>query len=580
MNELPQIPGYRIDKKIGQGGMADVYLGVQENLDRQVAIKILLPALFRDQQFAIRFLKEARTAAKMVHPNIITIHDVGEAEGSHYIVMEYLEESLQGRLKRKAIGGPDDALRIIRMVAQALDYAHQKGFIHRDIKPDNIMFRPDGTAVLVDFGIARAVDSNTKLTGTGMSIGTPHYMSPEQCRGEQIDGRTDIYALGVQFYELLTGDVPYKAENTTGIILKHIQEPIPKLPARLAQYQRFIDQMMAKDRDLRIQSAAHLISAIDSAATTGELAATAPGTTPLRQMPLAEQPTLNLNTPTTVIPPPTGETATPKKRALPAILTVVILVLSVGIVYLVMQGGKGPADGPGTHRPPQHPPPEHRPPGPPPPKHEPGKETQGRINLQQDQKDQLDSLQVDPGQMGKLPTKNPDTPIYTGPPTTSSQEREKHPPGRKHPPRIFVGASQPPPKRGSEGDGPRGDIETIQFQQAATETQKRFNATMSSLSISVSPRIRRIYGQVEAALSVDRHGQIYIQPGSAKYNVTVEPNLPRLRKRIMNKIRHTITTLRLPAPKDTLQNPVRIEDWQVKYKLVHRKGEISLQKKE
>ncbi|UCH97788.1 MAG: serine/threonine protein kinase, partial [Candidatus Aminicenantes bacterium] len=208
MTKLPQIPGYRMIKKLGQGGMADVYLGVQEKLQRHVAVKVMIPSLFRDELFSKRFIKEAQTAAQLNHPNIITIHDVGEAEDSYFIVMEYLGESLSNRLRQTGCLPPKKALKIVKMIASALDYAHKKGFIHRDIKPDNIMFRSDGTVVLVDFGIARAIDSSTHLTRTGMSIGTPHYMSPEQCKGEKIDGRSDIYSLGVQLYEILTGDVP------------------------------------------------------------------------------------------------------------------------------------------------------------------------------------------------------------------------------------------------------------------------------------------------------------------------------------------------------------------------------------
>ena len=290
MTKLPQIPGYRITKKLGQGGMADVYLGVQENLEREVAIKVLIPSLFRDQQFSLRFIKEAQTAAKLAHPNIITIHDVGEVGDSYYIVMEYLQQSLNDRIKKLGTLEPHEALKIVKMIAAALEYAHKKGFIHRDIKPDNIMFRPDGTAVLVDFGIARAIDSTTRLTRTGMSIGTPHYMSPEQCKGEKIDGRSDIYSLGVQLFELLTGNVPYKAENTAGIILKHIQEPVPKLPAPLSQYQSLIGKMMAKDRKMRVQSGAELINFIGGLVTAQETFPILPLTSP--EVITQEQPTV------------------------------------------------------------------------------------------------------------------------------------------------------------------------------------------------------------------------------------------------------------------------------------------------
>jgi len=263
MNGFPEISGYRIERELGTGGMATVYLAVQENLNRQVAIKVLSPVLLADKQFIQRFLQEAETAANLHHSNIVPIHDIGRSDNFNYIVMEYLEESLKDRIKQGPIG-PKVALDIVNQMARALDYAHAEGFVHRDIKPENIMFRRDGTPVLTDFGIARAMDSATKLTKTGISIGTPYYMSPEQARGEKLDGRADIYSLGVVFYEMLTGSVPFDAENTVAIVLKHIQEPIPRLPPHLTLYQPLIDSMMAKERDARARSEVELIGLIEA----------------------------------------------------------------------------------------------------------------------------------------------------------------------------------------------------------------------------------------------------------------------------------------------------------------------------
>ncbi len=217
MPDLPSIPGYRIEKEIGSGGMATVYLGVQEKLNRRTAIKVLEPLLLKDPNFAKRFLKEAETAANLSHPGIVHIYDVGRSENYYYMVMEYLEGgSIKDRIQRGPMD-PNEAMTIIRQVAAALQYAHDQGYIHRDIKPDNIMFRKDGSTVITDFGIARAVDSTTKLTKTGMSIGTPHYMSPEQARGKTLDGRSDIYALGIVLYEMLTGHVPFDADDSVAI---------------------------------------------------------------------------------------------------------------------------------------------------------------------------------------------------------------------------------------------------------------------------------------------------------------------------------------------------------------------------
>jgi serine/threonine protein kinase len=258
---FPRIPGYTIEKKLGRGGMADVYLGIQEALDRKVAIKILNPDMIKNPQLLQRFLNEARTASRLAHPNIVTIHDVAQIDHTCYIVMEYLQESLVDRIKfspdRKI--EPKEALRILEQVAHALTYAHDQGFIHRDIKPDNILFRKDNTPVLVDFGIARTVESDNRLTTDGMIIGTPHYMSPEQCRGEETDAQSDIYSLGIVFYEMLTGGIPYKANSAAGILVKHIQAPIPQLSGPLTKYQPLVDKMMKKEKSERVRGGLELL---------------------------------------------------------------------------------------------------------------------------------------------------------------------------------------------------------------------------------------------------------------------------------------------------------------------------------
>lgn len=264
MKKFPEIPGYRFIKLIGRGGMADVYLAVQQKLDRMVAVKVLLPEIFRSKVSLKRFIREAKTLSRLVHPNIITVYDVGQVGESYYIVMEYLQDSLKERIRSKGKMDPPQALHVIRQVAGALYYAHKVGFIHRDIKPDNIMFRKDGTPVILDFGIARPIESETKLTKTGMSIGTPNYISPEQARGDKVDGRSDIYSLGVVLYELLTGKVPYHSENTLGVVIKHIQEPIPQLTGKLKKYQHLLNKMMHKDKAHRVRSERELNEIIKS----------------------------------------------------------------------------------------------------------------------------------------------------------------------------------------------------------------------------------------------------------------------------------------------------------------------------
>ena len=259
---LPQIPGFTIHKTLGSGGMAQVYLATQNSMDREVAIKVLSPQLLVDPSFGERFLREAHISAKLAHPHIVAIIDVGIADGLHYIAMEYQPGGdLSDRIKKGLT--EKESVRIIKDIAQALDYAHANGFIHRDIKPDNILFSRSGSTVLSDFGIARAADGDSKLTSTGSVIGTPHYMSPEQAMGTPLDGRADLYSLGIMFYQLLVGTVPFSGDSAMSIGIKHIRDPIPKLPAHLVKYEAVIDKLLAKDPEDRWKTAADVIRALE-----------------------------------------------------------------------------------------------------------------------------------------------------------------------------------------------------------------------------------------------------------------------------------------------------------------------------
>lgn len=257
-----QIPGYRVIRKINQGGMSTVYLAIQISVGRVVALKVMNPQLNNDPAFSERFQREANIVGQLSHPNIVSIYDIGRHEDLNYIAMDYLPNGTVHDKMANGISG-EEALRITRQMASALDHSHEKGYIHRDIKPENILFRSDNSAVLSDFGVARGVATNSRMTQVGTVVGTPHYMSPEQTKGKQIDGRSDLYSLGVVLFEMLTGSVPYQGDEAVTIALKHISAPIPKLPMQYLAYQKIIDKLLAKDPDQRYQRGRDLVSAIE-----------------------------------------------------------------------------------------------------------------------------------------------------------------------------------------------------------------------------------------------------------------------------------------------------------------------------
>ncbi len=257
-----QIPGYRIEAPIGSGAMATVHLAIQESLERRVALKIMAAALGADTSFCKRFLKEGRIIAQLSHPHIVTIYDIGVFQDHYYMAMEYLGG---GSLKERLLQGlsVEECLLILEQIAKPLGYAHKHGFIHRDVKPANILFRKNGSAVLSDFGIAKGLSDNTQLTAMGWTLGTPNYMSPEQALGQPVDARSDLYSLGIVFFELLTGTRPYQAEDSFRTAMLHVQEPIPRLPEPKAHCQDLIDRLMAKKPDERFSDAEELVEAIE-----------------------------------------------------------------------------------------------------------------------------------------------------------------------------------------------------------------------------------------------------------------------------------------------------------------------------
>ncbi|MGH7509944.1 MAG: protein kinase domain-containing protein [Gemmatimonadales bacterium] len=254
---------YEIIEELGRGGMAMVYRAKDRQLEREVAVKVLPFSLAFDTEFVERFQREARTAAQLEHPNIISIYRVGRSGRVIYFVMKFLRGgSLSTVLGTRKKLTPPEIRRLLLEAGSALGYAAQRGIVHRDIKPDNFMFDEFGQSVLTDFGIAKAA-SGQKLTGTGMSIGTPHYMSPEQARAQPIDGRSDIYSLGVVAYQCLTGTVPYDGEDSFSIGYKHITEPIPTPNLVTADERRLfevIKRMLMKDPFDRYQSCEELVA--------------------------------------------------------------------------------------------------------------------------------------------------------------------------------------------------------------------------------------------------------------------------------------------------------------------------------
>jgi serine/threonine-protein kinase len=272
---------YEVEREIGRGGMGIVYLARDVRLKRPVAIKLLPPELAFRSEIRSRFLREAETAAQLSHPNIVPIFSVDEREGLVYFIMGYIAGGNLGmRLAERGRMDPENTRRILRETADALAYAHARGVVHRDIKPDNILLcaDDDDRAVVTDFGIARAVSegADSRLTATGMAIGTPTYMSPEQAAGERdIDGRSDLYSLGVVGYQMLTGVPPFSANSTPALLVKHLSEVPTPVSERVAgvpdDLARAVMLMLEKDPESRFPNAEALVTALEQRAIPAEL---------------------------------------------------------------------------------------------------------------------------------------------------------------------------------------------------------------------------------------------------------------------------------------------------------------------
>lgn len=258
---LPDITGYRLLRVIGHGGMATVYLGTQLSLGRDVAIKVMLPEALADEVSRRRFENEARTIARLEHPNIVGIHEVGRTEaGLPWYAMPHLPH---GHLGSRDLTGDHARVRdVLRALLSALAYAHARGVIHRDVKAENVLFDEADRPLLADFGIALRRGYGTRVTMVGLAVGSTAYMAPEQARGQQVDFRADLYSVGVLAWEMLNGSLPYQGEDALSMAIAHTQNPIPRLAPPLRHWQRFIDRALAKSPGRRFADANQMLEAL------------------------------------------------------------------------------------------------------------------------------------------------------------------------------------------------------------------------------------------------------------------------------------------------------------------------------
>jgi serine/threonine protein kinase len=268
-----QFGHYQIVAPLGEGGMAAVYKAYQPSMERYVAVKVLPRHMASSEEFVSRFRREAKLLAQLQHPHILPVFDYGEADSYPYIVMPFVQSGTLAELLHKRQQTLSEVRRIMIQVGDALSYAHTRGMIHRDIKPSNVLIDERGNCLLTDFGLARMAEASTKITASGTIMGTPAYMSPEQGAGSTIDHRSDIYSLGIIFYEMVTGRVPYTAETPIGVVFKHIQDPLPsarqlnpKLPESV---ELVLLKALAKNPEDRYQTAEDFVQAIQKTIPEG-----------------------------------------------------------------------------------------------------------------------------------------------------------------------------------------------------------------------------------------------------------------------------------------------------------------------
>lgn len=342
---------YKMERLLGKGGMGAVFLAHDLALDREVAIKVLPPDVAQDEQVVRRFQQEAKTAAKLDHPNIIPIYRVESEGGLHYFVMKYIAgTSLEDLLEKRQPLPVPEIQRILWEAACALGHAHQRGVVHRDVKPANIMFDHDGRVMLTDFGISKALQAATGFTATGMIIGTPHYMAPEQAKGAPVDGRADQYSLGVVGYRMITAELPFSGDSVHTIIYKHIYEEPPlasaKRPGIPGTLSGAISRALSKEPDARYPTMEDFATAVwpeqPVASPTRGRGAARP-----RARTTADAPTEITGAPTTPLPAGRRATTAPapaprgRKSRTGAVIGLVVVAAGVG-GYLVLNGRSTP----------------------------------------------------------------------------------------------------------------------------------------------------------------------------------------------------------------------------------------------
>ena len=345
---------YRIEKLLGKGGMGAVFLAHDLTLEREVAIKVLPPDVAQDEQVVRRFQQEAKTAARLDHPNIIPIYRVESEGGLNYFVMKYISgTSLEDLLEKKEPLPVPEIQRILWEAACAIGHAHQRGVVHRDVKPANIMFDHDGRVMLTDFGISKALQAATGFTATGMIIGTPHYMAPEQGKGAPVDGRADQYSLGVVGYRMITAELPFSGDSVHTIIYKHIYEAPPlasaKRPGIPGSLTVAISRALSKEPDQRFATMEEFATAVWP---EQPVAPPVKGRSAARPRPraAADAPTEITGAPTTPLP---RAKPTPKRRSrVPAVVGLLVVAAGVGGYLVLGRTGSGERGAAATPPPP------------------------------------------------------------------------------------------------------------------------------------------------------------------------------------------------------------------------------------